>query len=124
MISLTAIRSKTDGAPNRPPFVLLVLELVAVVSTLLVSLGIMTLVVFYVIDRTRTTHAIQVMHYHINLVREVGIIAHSCGVRSPRALRRFHARVVMADGRSVPLDELFPEKTTSRPTPAPTVSAF
>lgn len=58
--------------------------------------------------------AVRVMHYHNNLVHEVGIIAHSCGVRSPRALRRYHARVVMADGRSVPVDELFPEQITSR----------
>lgn len=58
--------------------------------------------------------AVRVMHYHNNLVHEVGIIAHSCGVRSPRALRRYHARVVMADGRSVPVDELFPEQIASR----------
>ncbi len=29
-----------------------------------------------------------------NMVYEVGIIAHSCGVREPRQLKRFHARVV------------------------------
>nr|MBS0021433.1 FMN-binding glutamate synthase family protein [Gammaproteobacteria bacterium] len=66
--------------------------------------------------------AVRVMHYHNNLVHEVGIIAHSCGVRSPRALRRYHARVVMADGRSVPVDELFPEQIASRPKAAAALS--
>lgn len=37
-----------------------------------------------------------------------GIIAHSCGVAHPRALRRFHCRIVQANGKSVPLDELHP----------------
>jgi glutamate synthase domain-containing protein 2 len=66
--------------------------------------------------------AVRVMHYHNNLVREVGVIAHSCGVRSPRALRRFHARLVMADGRSVPVNELFPERAAIQPKPASAVS--
>jgi len=52
--------------------------------------------------------AVRVMHYVSNMVREVGIIAHSCGVREPRQLRRFHARIVQGDGRSVSLDELYP----------------
>jgi glutamate synthase domain-containing protein 2 len=55
--------------------------------------------------------AVRVMHYQKNLVREVGVIAHACGVRSPRELRRYHARIVTADGRSVPLNELYPEVT-------------
>jgi hypothetical protein len=42
------------------------------------------------------------------MVYEVGIIARSCGVRAPRELRRFHARIVQSDGRSLPLDELYP----------------
>lgn len=67
--------------------------------------------------------AVRVMHYHNNLVHEVGIIAHSCGVRSPRALRRFHARIVMADGRSVPVNELYPEKTAPRRAPTAALSA-
>jgi hypothetical protein len=41
--------------------------------------------------------------------KEIGIIAHSCGVPEPRKLRRFHCRVVQANGRSIPLDELYPE---------------
>jgi glutamate synthase domain-containing protein 2 len=52
--------------------------------------------------------AVRVANYAKNMVYEVGIIAHSCGVRAPRELRRFHARIVQSDGRSVPLDELYP----------------
>lgn len=52
--------------------------------------------------------AVRVANYQRNLVHEVGIIAHSCGVRSPRGLRRYHAREVMENGRSIPLNELSP----------------
>ena len=50
----------------------------------------------------------RVAHYAKNMVKEVGIIAHSCGVAHPRALRRHHCRIVQADGKSVPLDEPYP----------------
>jgi glutamate synthase domain-containing protein 2 len=50
----------------------------------------------------------RVAHYARNLMREVGIIAHSCGVDDPRALRREHCRIVGDDGLSRPLDELYP----------------
>jgi len=53
--------------------------------------------------------AVRVMHYQRNMSKEVGMIAHSCGVHSPRQLCRRHARIVIADGRSKPLDELYPE---------------
>ena len=51
--------------------------------------------------------AVRVYHYHHNLEREVGIIAHSCGVREPRELRRHHARRVMENGHSISLDRLY-----------------
>ncbi len=51
----------------------------------------------------------RVKNYVENLLHEVGVIAHSCGVREPRQLRRMHARMVTEDGRSIPLDELYPE---------------
>ena len=51
----------------------------------------------------------RVMHYSKNMDKEIGIIAHSCGVPEPRMLKRFHCRVVQEDGRSVPLDELYPD---------------
>ena len=55
-----------------------------------------------------TDKAVRVANYQQNLVHEVGLIAHSCGVRSPRGLKRYHAREVIDNGRSVPLNELYP----------------
>jgi glutamate synthase domain-containing protein 2 len=52
--------------------------------------------------------AVRVASYIKNMNKEVGIIAHSCGVGEPRQLKRFHARVVIDNGKSVPLDELWP----------------
>ena len=51
----------------------------------------------------------RVYQYSKNMDKEIGIIAHSCGVREPRQLKRFHCRIVQDDGRSVPVDELFPD---------------
>jgi glutamate synthase domain-containing protein 2 len=53
--------------------------------------------------------AVRVASYAKNMAYEVGIIAHSCGVREPRELLRFHARVVGNNGLSVPLNELHPD---------------
>jgi len=53
--------------------------------------------------------AVRVMHYAKNMVKEVGVIAHSCGVREPRQLRRHHARIVLENGLSVPLNQLHPD---------------
>jgi glutamate synthase domain-containing protein 2 len=55
--------------------------------------------------------AVRVANYASNMVYEVGIIAHSCGVREPRQLKRFHARVVTDNGLSIPLNELHPDIT-------------
>ena len=49
-----------------------------------------------------------VANYIKNINKEVGIIAHSCGVREPRRLKRYHARMVLDNGKSIPLDELWP----------------
>ncbi len=51
----------------------------------------------------------RVRHYVDNMIHEVGVIAHSCGVSHPRGLRRHHCRIVTAPGRSTPLDRLYPE---------------
>jgi glutamate synthase domain-containing protein 2 len=53
--------------------------------------------------------SVRVMNLAQNMVYEVGMIAHACGVAAPRQLRRAHARMVTGDGTSVPLDRLFPE---------------
>ena len=52
--------------------------------------------------------AIRVNQYARQMTKEIEIIAHSCGVREPRRLRRYHCRIVTETGRSVPLDELYP----------------
>ena len=51
----------------------------------------------------------RVRHYSESMHKEIGIIAHSCGVREPRQLKRFHCRVVQEGGQSVPLNEIFPD---------------
>ena len=51
----------------------------------------------------------RVANYARNMAKEVGIIAHSCGVQEPRLLCRKHARIVAQNGLSVALDELHPE---------------
>jgi glutamate synthase domain-containing protein 2 len=50
----------------------------------------------------------RVANYVHNLVYEVGVIAHSCGIRSPREFKRRHARIVTPEGPSIALDERFP----------------
>ncbi|MEW8509916.1 MAG: FMN-binding glutamate synthase family protein [Candidatus Thiodiazotropha sp.] len=57
--------------------------------------------------------ALRVANYVNNMNYEVGLLAHSCGVREPRELKRFHARMVMENGKSVPLDVLYPPKSTA-----------
>ncbi len=52
--------------------------------------------------------AIRVMNYAKNMTKEVGVLAHSCGVKMPRGLDRRHARVVTNNGLSVALNELHP----------------
>ena len=49
-----------------------------------------------------------VAHYAKSVIKEVETIAHSCGVTEPRKLRRHHVRMVQPNGRTVPMDELFP----------------
>lgn len=52
--------------------------------------------------------ATRVKQYSLNMQKELGIIAHACGVPEPRLLRRHHCRIVQEDGRSIPLDQLYP----------------
>ncbi|WP_171102000.1 FMN-binding glutamate synthase family protein [Ruegeria sp. HKCCD7255] len=56
-----------------------------------------------------TSKSERVASYANNMKKEVGIIAHSCGVSEPRQLKRYHARIVLDNGRSVSMDELYPE---------------
>lgn len=51
----------------------------------------------------------RVKQYSETMRKEIGVIAHSCGVAEPRGLRRYHCRIVQSNGRSVPLDDIYPE---------------
>ena len=62
-----------------------------------------------------TNKAERVRRYAESMHKEIGIIAHSCGVREPRQLKRFHCRVVQENGQSMPLNEIYPDS----PKPAP-----
>ena len=62
--------------------------------------------------------ATRVAQYAKNLVYEVGVIAHSCGVQEPRQLERFHCRQVMEGGRTWAMSELFPPIEVSDAQPA------
>ena len=56
-----------------------------------------------------TSKAQRVADYVKNMSYEVGLISHSCGVRHPQELRRFHARVVQPNGLTVSLADQYPE---------------
>lgn len=51
--------------------------------------------------------ATRVAHYQQNMVKEVSIIAHSCGVPNPRHLTRKHARMVANNSSSVGLQDYY-----------------
>lgn len=55
-----------------------------------------------------TVKSVRVAHFVEQMREEVGIIAHSVGVKNPREMKRHHVRIVCEDGRSRPLDELYP----------------
>ncbi|MDJ0833245.1 MAG: FMN-binding glutamate synthase family protein [Gammaproteobacteria bacterium] len=52
--------------------------------------------------------AVRVKNYIEHMEHEIGVISHSCGVREPRELKRFHCRMVIEDGRSKSMQELYP----------------
>jgi glutamate synthase domain-containing protein 2 len=52
--------------------------------------------------------AVKVAHYCENMVHEVQIISHSCGVTMPRLMDRKHVRIVQDNGTSLPMNELYP----------------
>ena len=45
--------------------------------------------------------------------KEIGVLAHACGVSAPRQLKREHARIVQANGKSVSMIELHPEPVSN-----------
>lgn len=57
--------------------------------------------------------AVRVMQYAKNMQKEIGVLAHACGVSAPRQLKRKHARIVQANGKSVSMVELHPEPVSN-----------
>lgn len=55
----------------------------------------------------------RVAYYLRNLEKEIRIIANSCGAKRPRDLNRTHARIVVSQGRSKTLEEIYPSVQTS-----------
>jgi glutamate synthase domain-containing protein 2 len=51
---------------------------------------------------------LRVANYAMNMNKEIDMIAHSCGVRHARELRREHVRIVQASGQSVAFNMLYP----------------
>jgi glutamate synthase domain-containing protein 2 len=58
--------------------------------------------------------SVRVKNFVERMRSEVDTIAHACGVPHPRALKRYHCRIVQANGRSIPLDELYPPVAAAR----------
>jgi len=56
--------------------------------------------------------AVRVMQYAKNMQKEIGVLAHSCGVSEPRLLKRKHARIVQANGRSTSMVDIYPESVS------------
>ena len=50
----------------------------------------------------------RVAHYCLNINHEIDMIAHSCGLRHARELRREHVRIADANGRTTALNILYP----------------
>ncbi len=51
---------------------------------------------------------LRVANYANNMNREIDMIAHSCGVRHARELRRDHVRIVQANCQSIALNMIYP----------------
>jgi glutamate synthase domain-containing protein 2 len=54
--------------------------------------------------------AVRVKNFVGKMSYGVNLIAHSCGAHHARALKRFHVRIVQANGTSVPLNEIYPDQ--------------
>ncbi len=61
----------------------------------------------------------RVANYVRAMNHEIDMIAHSCGLKHARELRRRHARIVATAGKSVPLDVLYPYPNDAPATGAP-----
>ena len=57
----------------------------------------------------------RVARYAKTIVKEVETIAHSVGVSEPRQMRRRHVRIVQPNGRSVPMNKIYPSYNSPTP---------
>jgi glutamate synthase domain-containing protein 2 len=57
----------------------------------------------------------RVKHYVDGILHDIGMIAHSCGVKAARDLQRRHARIVSDDAKSISLAQRFPETSFGFP---------
>jgi glutamate synthase domain-containing protein 2 len=58
---------------------------------------------------------VRVASYAMNMNKEIDMIAHSCGVRHARELRRRHVRLVQPAGDSIALDVMYPHLAPGTP---------
>ncbi|WP_353341401.1 FMN-binding glutamate synthase family protein [Pelagimonas sp. KU-00592-HH] len=57
----------------------------------------------------------RVARYAKTIIKEVETIAHSVGVSEPRQMRRRHVRIVQPNGRSVPMNKIYPSYNSPTP---------
>lgn len=55
----------------------------------------------------------RVANYAKRMHKEIAMIAHSCGVKEPRSLRRGHCHIVVREGKTMGLEELYPLPTAA-----------
>ena len=55
-----------------------------------------------------TNKAERVANFANNMAYEIGVIAHSCGVKEPRSLNRKHAHIINDSGMPEPIEKIFP----------------
>ncbi|MEO0358635.1 MAG: FMN-binding glutamate synthase family protein, partial [Pseudomonadota bacterium] len=53
----------------------------------------------------------KVARYAAKLNKELETLAHSVGVSEPRQIRRHHVRIVQDNGRSMPMNQIYPPQT-------------
>lgn len=58
--------------------------------------------------------AMRVAHYALNMRKEMQMIAHACGLKHARQLRREHVRIVQPNGMSIALNTLHPYPSTAK----------
>ena len=57
-----------------------------------------------------TEKSVRVSNFAGKINYGVNLIAHSCGAKHPRALKRYHVRIMQHNGQSVPMDALYPDE--------------